>query len=279
MPGFIKTVTIPAIGLLIFLVSQVSAGVDGLQFDHRLHIEDAELACADCHAFALTQEPSPTERPVSKQSCADCHDVEDQSACNTCHSNDDYSIRRDQQLIAGFSHLNHACRKLDCSLCHSGIATSKTLAKLPNPDTGACSDCHMGSKIKAPNHTTNWEHTHALQTELNGKSCILCHVEQQECNTCHEGDNMLTENSPHPLAYLYSHGSDARVESPRCQSCHQDQLYCIECHSSFSVKPLSHDKAGWLTCAHGGEAKLDLGNCILCHGEAQAAVLCGSCHN
>ncbi len=279
MAGFNKSAIILVIWLLALLVSHVDADVEGLHFDHRLHIEDAEMTCADCHTFALTQEPSPTERPVSKQSCADCHDVEDQSECNTCHGNDDYSIRRDQQLIAGFSHLNHACRKLDCTLCHRGIATSNALAKLPNPDAGACSDCHIGKKIKASNHTVNWEHNHAQEAEINGKNCMLCHGEQRECNACHEGDNMLADSSPHPLAYLYSHGPDARLESTRCQGCHQDQLYCIECHSSFSVKPLSHDKAAWLTCSHGGEAKMDLGKCILCHGEAQAEVLCGSCHN
>ncbi|MBU1702055.1 MAG: hypothetical protein KJ970_01450 [Candidatus Eisenbacteria bacterium] len=279
MSGLTKAGTLLALSLTFLLVSQEVAGVERLSFSHRLHIEDAELTCADCHAIRGEGESMAGYRRAGMQACANCHDIEDDAGCTLCHSDKEISPSYDLPSIQYFSHVNHSGDRFDCAACHPGVAQSETLDALPLPASGACGDCHAKEGIKPSDHTFDWEHHHGPRATLDSQSCDLCHQEQQDCLTCHEGDNLSAEKSPHPLSYLYSHGPDARLESTRCESCHRDQVFCMECHASYSVKPLFHDKAGWLSGAHGAEARRDLGQCILCHEEAEASVLCGSCHN
>ncbi len=275
---------------MLLIVSQAGARVEGLSISHKLHIEDAKISCTDCHTLIRDGDDLVGSHKANKQFCAECHDVKDESNCGYCHDSDTpgdsgnhsqraRSLFYSSDTTPGFSHMDHSSKRFDCAICHPGVAQLQTLDDFPLPDTDACGECHMREKIKSSNHTFDWEHTHGPQAELNSQSCYQCHEELLDCNTCHEGDNLHTALSPHPLTYLYSHGPDARMESRRCEGCHQDKIYCTECHASFDVKPLSHDQGGWLAGFHGDEARRDMGQCILCHQEAEASVLCGSCHN
>ena len=259
------------------LASQGLAGVQGLRFSHRLHVEDAEMACIDCHPGAEQVSPGTETLMPSKAVCADCHDVEDPSTCSQCHASDDNSLGRDAMLAGDvFSHGKHG--DLECAACHAGIESAQSSEETRRPEVTLCGDCHLEKRLAPLRHKrAGWEFGHAHEAGIDPQSCDLCHVERERCDACHRGNN-LTADSPHPLSFLYSHGPDARVETSRCESCHRQRIDCTECHATLGVQPLSHDLSGWQRGAHATEARKHLDQCMTCHPESEAETTCGACH-
>lgn len=267
-----------AAALLLLLVSYGTAGMQGIRFSHRLHVEDVEITCAECHPNATTGEVGSDVFLPARGSCADCHDVEDQSACGTCHASTDEPPRCGLVVACkAFSHEQHTRERPECSTCHKGIECAENSRETFRPELTICSECHKKNRLMPSDHHLEWEHVHGRRAEIEPQSCELCHVEREDCHDCHHGDN-LVDGTPHALAFLYSHGPEARVEKSRCESCHRDQLFCIECHAGYRVKPLSHDLAGWQGGTHGPEARRHLDHCMTCHVESEAEATCGSCH-
>jgi hypothetical protein len=263
----------------LLLATHGLAGMRGVRFSHSLHVEENGIECLDCHPNAVIEEAGDEILMPAKGTCVNCHDVEDQSSCSMCH----LSGEEPPQCSIGdackeFSHEKHTRERPECSTCHKGIECTENTREAFRPEMTICSDCHQKHRLKPPSHLLAWEHTHGRHAEVETQSCDLCHVDLNDCNTCHNGDN-LTESTPHPLAYLYSHGPDARLGRSRCETCHSEQLFCNDCHSSYQVQPLSHDLAGWGRGNHGFEATRHIEQCMRCHSESEAEETCGSCHH
>lgn len=265
--------------LLLLTASYVGAGMDGIIFSHRFHVEDVGIGCTECHPEATHDGATPDERLPTRANCGSCHDVEDQSSCGVCHASEAETPRCVTiEGCAAFSHAQHTRMRPECSECHEGISCAENSAETFLPRTTICGECHLKQGITPGNHDLGWEHLHGREAELDTESCALCHLDQRECRECHAGDNLSGSGTPHPLAFLYSHGADARMERTRCSSCHSDELFCIECHAAYGTKPLSHDLGSWTAGGHGSAARRNLGQCMICHEESAAAQSCGGCH-
>jgi len=66
----------------------VKSNKDLIKFSHSLHSELVE--CADCHS-TVAESISLNDRLLpNHDNCVDCHDVEDDNECKTCHINENY---------------------------------------------------------------------------------------------------------------------------------------------------------------------------------------------
>jgi len=290
-PFIVKPAVIAAL-LLLVPASQGGSGNDGLIFSHSLHVEVAEISCADCHPKAAESDTVSDNLLPPKETCADCHDVEDESSCGTCHGAGDSPGGYPAVESAGiFSHGKHAANAVVCAACHAGVEGSGSAAEDFLPEMKQCFECHVSKglavacrachtekeNLRPSDHVPDWRHTHPRSAALAPESCDICHRERISCKKCHGGDN-LTDGSPHALSYRFSHGPDARMQATDCNSCHRSQAFCSECHSAHGVKPLSHQLPNWNYGEHSREAERHLDQCIMCHPESEAAAACGKCH-
>ena len=267
-----------AVVLPLFLATYGRAGFEGIIFSHSLHVEDAEIGCTECHPKAEHAGGEVQTLLPAKGNCAQCHDVEDQSNCTMCHASADVPPRCVTVLACkAFSHEKHLRDRTTCSACHEGIECTESSLQTFRPKKTICSDCHRKDRIQPTNHGAGWQHLHGRDAEREPQSCGLCHVEGDDCETCHRGDN-LTGASAHPPSYIYSHGPEARLDEIRCQSCHRSQEHCTTCHIAYGVRPLSHDASGWRSGGHAPEGRRHLEQCMNCHTESEAEEVCGGCH-
>ena len=127
-------------------------------FNHKVHLEEASLQCADCHTDAASQVWAGLP---NKDSCLDCHDVDDEETQNDPEKAK--LIRYDDQeqdipwrRVAVtrpdifFSHRRHVTAAgLDCLTCHPN--QRKLTAPPRTADfvmrMGDCIACHEKSKV------------------------------------------------------------------------------------------------------------------------------------
>jgi len=267
-----------SITLLLLLAASIRAGFENIRFSHSLHVEEAEIGCEVCHPGVRDVDDSGQTLLPLRGNCAECHDVLDPSECVLCHaSEDEHPLCLTTLECREFSHETHMGDQPDCQTCHEGIECTESSQETFRPKVTICADCHRRDRIRPPSHAIGWHNGHGRDAELSQRTCERCHLEGDDCEACHHGDN-LTADAPHPLSFLYSHGPDARLAEINCISCHGSENYCQDCHTAYGVKPLSHDAAGWISVGHGLEGRRHLEQCIGCHLESNAEELCGSCH-
>jgi hypothetical protein len=293
--------------ILLSSILAVAAGEaeteSGVVFSHKLHIEDAEMGCLECHAAVAESEAGTDNLFPEKDVCADCHEVEDEEECGVCHTNTDDPMGYPyiEQYSPYFSHVQHGGAESDCATCHAGIANKENVLPYELPAMNGCIDCHDESgasraceachtpdyPLLPVSHSRNFLHTHADMAQsgiesLNGNmSCSHCHSENY-CQDCHQGNNL--DRRTHPLNYAFMHSLEAQGKEKECASCHYDRQFCNECHRNFQILPHNH-VGGWVNAIpgdggrHSFEAQNDIENCRSCH-EANAAMLCGTagCH-
>lgn len=257
------------------------------------------MECGECHGGAETSLTGMDNLLPDMDVCSDCHDVEDDAECGTCHVDPDdpegsiYITSYSQK----FAHATHLSADLQCEACHAAVllpeaAEAATLPSMLNcqecHETQSapllCSTCHMPDDVLKPaSHTTSFLHTHGDMAQLdthpalNGLQCQSCH-EDDFCQDCHEGDN--TDRLTHPLNYEFTHALEARGQEKTCITCHTEQTFCVDCHNDNQVLPQNH-RPGWVNRVDGGlhrlEASRDLNNCIACHQD-NADQICQPCH-
>ena len=282
-------------------VSGLTTPNDGVEltFSHRLHVEDEELECADCHGAAAESETGIDNLLPAKAVCADCHDVEDEDECSTCHTSltDPQPVPRIETYSALFSHKRHVSAELACESCHAGIESSELAAERVLPDMVMCQDCHDQhavaniecSSCHTPeeplvpaSHGLDFVRAHGdiaqANAAVNGnKTCQTCH-DVNYCQDCHEGDNL--DRLSHPLNYEFTHALDVQSSDQTCQTCHSDRQFCVDCHNDNFILPRTH-VPGFVNPVTGGshafEAQNDIETCMSCH-ESNAEEICQQCH-
>lgn len=251
-----------------------------LSFNHKMHVEDFELSCADCHgdvSGGRFQAPS-------HDSCIDCHEdwikaEVEEDTCGNCHKVEDlvgWAARppaEPEQVVAGvFVHteaLAGSC--LDChgQLFGDDVDRVKPLSRdevialrdRAHRSGMECSACHVGMDpdIPPPSHDLNWERTHGEWGLRSDNACSVCHTEQS-CRECHQESMPVSHNN---LWRLKTHGIEAAWSRDRCEVCHE-QDSCNACHAE--VQPVSH-RAGWIQS-----------HCDQCHLDSAAGTGCAMCH-
>lgn len=282
--------TLLQLAVLLALASPAAgSGSSDLTFDHRLHVEDAEVACEDCHTgVAASTSLAETLRPAMEV-CGACHDVEDTDGCGTCHlsAEEPAGYAPHAPVVDLFSHAAHVGR-MDCAQCHGGApefagAPQKSECRschLTAANYEDCSLCHSAGRELVPeSHEGLWEYWHGVTAGANDATCYQCHV-QDDCQQCHGGDNVRPR--VHPLNFEFNHSLEARASRIECGTCHMDAQFCAECHAANFVLPETHSEPGWRNGAvHGPEALFEIDSCIACHdaGEAVPSTCAGSgCH-
>ena len=121
-----------------------------IQYNHKLHVEDAGLSCTDCHVNVETHERASIPNITV---CADCHDdpetdnaeikrvvsyvqEEKQIPWQTVHRVRDYAY---------FSHRRHVTLgQLECETCHGNVSARELPFEKPFVEINMswCIDCH-----------------------------------------------------------------------------------------------------------------------------------------
>ncbi|UCC72777.1 MAG: NapC/NirT family cytochrome c [Gemmatimonadota bacterium] len=176
-------------------VSEQAGRFAGRRFDHRPHVQSADLACTECHT-ALEEHGGITLS--DRSSCDGCHHrVVDPIYCANCHRGPGGAPAATiSTAIGDFSHAVHRGRGLTCSICHTAPSMSIEGLDCDNchsfhhqPKT-TCLDCHKGGVLQ----------THPV---LAHNGCTICHGEKAEginewtrqvCTVCHA--DKVEHNAP-----------------------------------------------------------------------------------
>ena len=137
-----------------------------IAFNHKVHLEEASLQCAHCHTDAASQAWAGLP---NKDSCLDCHDVDDEETQNNPEKAKLIRYDEEEQDIPWrrvaitrpdvfFSHRRHVTAAgLDCQTCH------------PNQ-----------RNLTAPPRTADFV--------MRMNDCIACHEKSEastDCLACH----------------------------------------------------------------------------------------------
>lgn len=249
----------------------VESNKDLIKFSHSLHNELVD--CADCHS-TVAESISLTDRLLpNHDNCVNCHEVDNDAECSTCHINDNYEplIQKKPELI--YNHKIHAVQGLQCIDCHKGLDKvdySFESAEL-NPPMENCSGCHNEVKIasnaceschistnylKPQNHrNVDFERSHKfLAWELNA-NCMMCH-DNTTCQDCHVATTGITEMNLPDDFYAPYYPSNS-VDGAKQQA-------ILKVHDDFGYR-----------FSHGIDAKGKTNECQSCH---QIETFCASCH-
>ncbi|MFH1195628.1 MAG: cytochrome c3 family protein [bacterium] len=180
---------------------QPKTNKDIIKFSHALHAEATD--CASCHSNVAGSTNLDDRLLPTKEDCAGCHDVNDESACGTCH----YEGVNEPLIIKKSSlYFNHQLHMKDnsatCTDCHSGIdqVDYSFESVSPNPAMAKCSSCHNSSAVAsnacqlchvstnnlrpADHKTVSFMDTHKFASEKAGANCAMCH-DNEFCESCH----------------------------------------------------------------------------------------------
>lgn len=237
---------------------------DTITFSHHVHAEQGLMDdCSYCHSEISEDAEREIYAFMKMDGCADCHDIESEEECGTCHTNvdDPGSYDRPGPTHLIFSHQLHEDRSSDCADCHG--------------DASLAADISPENRM-LPAH----------------EQCNMCHQEDMDagkCQLCHDRLDLYTRK---PGAEIYSHADGfferhglkaASGEAEHCAICH-DQSFCGDCHArTMTVRPSLRfpervdrsfmHQGDWMT-RHSIEARRGDTSCMKCHGTSY----CSSCH-
>ncbi len=282
--------------LLIFLIvigfiALVSCKENaGLKFNHRLHVEENEMACEDCHQ---AQEGKMSLPDMDK--CSECHDIDVDNPskdCLLCHTpksaENDYAVEQKESPKSYadviFSHEFH--EGIECSSCHKGIEKNENIEKVSRPKMPVCLECHNGDEapkacdtchkkirqdIAPETHKGDWAQWHGKEATFDKQVCLYCH-QKNMCQNCHQ-----TEKPRDHLTFVWKnedHGIEATHDRRKCAECHTAG-YCSDCHRQ---KPPSHKRGDWMAYernnGHAQAARRNFRSCKVCHETSE----CAKCH-
>jgi len=293
-------------GFLIFLFLMCAAMVQGqtdrIKFSHKYHIQEEELDCSDCHAGVEQSKAGKDNLLPTQETCSDCHDVAEKDSCQKCHTKPDFAgkLQPITHYNGVFSHQKHLLDTgLNCTDCHSNVASAGYGQKVVLPDMIQCMTCHeqkqqplgcrtchtLSENIRPDFHGLDFIRAHGQMAETHAvlpdapKTCETCH-KSTYCEDCHEGENLSRKT--HPLNFEFTHSLEAQSNEKNCITCHTDRSFCTSCHLENHVIPHNHT-AGWSNNIPGDggrhrfEALSDLESCMSCH-EDNADQICRKCH-
>lgn len=262
-----------------------------LAFNHRIHIEEAELECDECH----DTDAEGADRFPTLEICADCHDVEDEDeapevvALLTGVAQRPEGARwfvnnSNEEII--FAHAKH--EGIDCAKCHGEVAKSEMTTRSVVPSMDLCLDCHSDGEAaeKAPqkddcaachkeirddvapkDHKLDWHTEHgraAVYMDIDGMMegrCERCH-ERDKCTECHRQEQPRSHTN---FFRLRGHGLEASNDRTSCKACHQTDM-CVRCHEDTIAVPPR--RVGRPSNNH----------CVGCHEPVSSESTCAVCH-
>jgi hypothetical protein len=187
-------------------------------FSHQVHLK-LKLACATCHASALTSTKLSDNNLPDKKVCARCH--ADGRTPRTGPS---------PVWLTGFNHQQHLKLGNVAKVLAAAIDSGKHLS----PDTShrrfldtnnACVACHRG--LEEADVITK-AHFPLMA------DCLVCHSKIEppfSCETCHEPGPRLKPASHVPdFIDLHSAGKLKAEEKQSCAVCHGRNFRCMGCH-------------------------------------------------
>ncbi len=253
-----------------------SSNKEIIKFSHQFHLGE-DIECTDCHTKATESSDLTGSLLPTMETCSDCHDVEDEDECSTCHYDNVNVPFPTEEPELYFSHKSHMDNEnAECTQCHSGLNKvdfsfeSKTLfpemkncnechseigeAKATN---FACESCHISTADLLPedHKAVSFNEMHKFSSMEADANCQMCH-DNNFCESCHVGTNMITEtNSANNFYAPYS--PHRYIDNTK-----QQQI--------TRVHDLNY------RYNHGIDAKGKASNCITCH---QTETFCAECHN
>lgn len=242
-----------------------------IKFSHSLHFELVE--CADCHS-KVSESISLNDRLLpNHDNCIDCHDVDDENECKTCHVNENYGplIQKKTDLI--YNHKIHKLQGMNCVDCHKGLDkvdySFESSEVIPSMEicaachnevkiaTNACESCHISTYNLLPQNHRDVDYTrsHKFQAWEVNANCMMCH-DNNTCQDCHVSTTGITEmNLPDDFYSPYY---------PSNSISGAKQQAILKVHGDFNYR-----------YSHGIDAKGKTSECQTCH---QIETFCVNCH-
>lgn len=125
-----------------------------VDFNHRLHVQDLELQCSECHRFYEQQTFSGMPTATT---CGFCHEEAVGESAAEAHLVEliaagealEWRRRFRQPPHVFYSHSRHvAVAKLECTTCHGTFAESeKPPSRVRKLQMEDCIDCHEREKV------------------------------------------------------------------------------------------------------------------------------------
>ncbi len=253
------------------LKTEVKDNKDIIKFSHKAHAGSVE--CTVCHSGVTTSTSLNDKLLPEKQVCAQCHDVEDEKGCSTCHYEDVYEPLQKKVSDLYFSHVQHGAKSdAECLVCHKGIpetdnvvSAEKALPQMETcyqchniegPASAECSACHKSTVNLIPeNHqTVDFKRNHKILYANNTNNCEMCHT-QESCDNCHTGTTSIASKNTKTDFYA------PYVPVNSNSAIKQQQITLV------------HDLNYRYT--HGIDAKSKVNECTTCH---QKEIFCVECH-
>ncbi|RPI75693.1 MAG: cytochrome C [Ignavibacteriales bacterium] len=224
------TVLIAAIAFLLLSAFNITPPLSDnegnskiIKFSHSLHADLTD--CATCHSAAATSTSLKDDLFPDHDNCVDCHDVENEDECSTCHYDNNYEPLMQNEVDLYFNHKYHIEDKgLECESCHKGISeVDYSMSALqPNPvmedcyschnnitvASNTCESCHISTSNLIPqsHQTASFIKMHKFEARAFDANCVMCHDNiSNDCIECHEATNVITElNMPDNFYQPYS---------------------------------------------------------------------------
>lgn len=244
-----------------------------IKFSHKLHAELAD--CKSCHSAAANGISLSDRLFPNHDNCKECHDVEDDSQCSTCHFDNKYEPLMQSKSELIFNHKFHTVEKnLDCKSCHKGFDQVAYSSELTNSNpmmedcfschsnqamaSNACESCHISTTNLVPqdHKSSSFMKSHKFAANEINANCMMCHdSNENSCEDCHTATTGITETNTESDFYQpYS-------PSRSIDGVKQQQITRVhELNYRF---------------IHGMDANGKINECQSCH---QIETFCGSCH-
>ena len=243
-------------------------------FSHQFHVNEAGVACADCHTAAVNSTLASDNLFATMEACRSCHEDQMKSNCTYCHTSADtatYAASPIPKRELVFSHKFHIDKqKVECEICHKKLDDAAALTGTLVPEMAVCVTCH--NDVKASNaceqcHTnfaslrpkdhnrSDFVNEHKQLARIDNAKCGTCHT-QESCAECHNGSELMKVNVP---------GTD--LVSP-----HSPRLMANDRGQGMRLTKV-HDLNFRYT--HGIEARGKISECQTCHSDE---TFCTTCH-
>jgi len=241
-----------------------------INFSHSFHSELAE--CSDCHSSVETSISLNDRLLPNHEDCGNCHEVESEDECATCHSNEIYEPLVQTKSALIFSHKDHITKDLNCTNCHSDFTSIdysfEAAQKIPPMELCAdchsfrgeapnfCESCHISTVNLIPqNHQSGtFRRDHKFIAQSFDSDCMMCH-DNQTCENCHISTSTINEtNTVHDFYQPYMSGDG--IDGPKQQ--------IIEKVHELNYRYI-----------HGIDANNKVDECQSCH---QVESFCAECH-
>jgi hypothetical protein len=251
----------------------LSGNEEVIKFSHKVHAELAD--CKSCHSAVANSISLKDLSFPNHDNCKECHDVEDDSQCSTCHFEGKFEplVRSKSELI--FNHSFHVNDKnMDCKTCHKGLETVAYSSELANPNpmmedcyschnnkssaSNACESCHISTANLIPqdHKSVSYISSHKFAANSIDANCQMCHdIKTNSCQTCHVATTGITEQN-FADDFYQPYAPNAYIDGAK-----QQQITRVhELNYRFT---------------HGIDAKGKISDCESCH---QVETFCTSCH-